>query len=262
MSAIANQPNPTDVELQRVVEAARDALTDEMVTRFAATASDAVELIDQVNRSGLAKSIPVLAEMVNNGDLLRLAQLARVYTSAEDALTDEMVGRLSEAVGEGLGLLDRIHRSGLDRALPTIARMVQDGDLERLAQLARVYSSAEDALTDEMVGRLAETVGEGLSLIDRVSRGGAGRLVEMMERMEATGALARIAETLPKLAERMDMVESLLGCLEKAVADSAKAPRAKGGLGGLWQVVRDGETQDSLNFLLTFSKQIRTTCRR
>jgi uncharacterized protein YjgD (DUF1641 family) len=262
MSAIANQVNTTDVELQRVVEAARDALTDEMVTRFAGTASDAVELIDQVNRSGLAKAIPVLAEMVNNGDLDRLAQLARVYTSAEDALTDEMVGRLSEAVGEGLGLLDRVQRSGLEKALPTIARMVHDGDLERLAQLARVYSSAEDALTDEMVGRLAETVGEGLSLVDRLSRGGAGRLVEMMERMESSGAMARIADTLPKLVERLETMEGILQCLEKASRESAKAPPAKGGFGGLWQLVTNPETQDSMRFLLSFAKQLRTTCAR
>ena len=122
-----------------------------------------------------------------------------------------------------MGLLDQVNRSGLEKALPVLSRMVADGDLDRLAQLARVYSSAEDALTDEMVGRIAETVGEGLSLLDRLSRGGAGRLVEMMEHMEASGALERVATTLPKLLERMDHLEQLLNCVDAAAADTASA---------------------------------------
>ena len=75
-----------------------------------------------------------------------------------------MIGRLSEAVGEGLNLLDQVNRAGLDRAIPALAEMVNNGDLNRMVKLARVYSSAEDALSDEMVGRLTETVGNGLSL--------------------------------------------------------------------------------------------------
>ena len=103
-------------------------------------------------------------------------EVQRVVEAARDALTDEMVGRLTEAVGEGLSLLDQVNRSGLEKALPSIARMVRDGDLERLVQLARVYGSAEDALSDEMIGRLAETLAEGLSLMDRLSRGGDRQL--------------------------------------------------------------------------------------
>ena len=64
---MSGQPEgaPTlNVEVERVVAAASDAMTDEMVTRLAATAGDAVELIDQVNRAGLARAIPALAQMV------------------------------------------------------------------------------------------------------------------------------------------------------------------------------------------------------
>src|SRR5574340_26066 len=104
-----------DFEVERVVSAARDALTDEMVSRLASTAGDAVDLLDQVNRAGLTRALPALTRMITNGDLDRLSQLARVYSAAEDALTDEMVGRMSEAVGDGLGLLDRVNRAGLDR---------------------------------------------------------------------------------------------------------------------------------------------------
>lgn len=259
MATTAEDVNGTREEMRRLAEAARDALNDEMVSRLAGTAGDAIELIDQVNRTGLGKAIPSLAQMVNNGDLERLVQLARVYGSAEDALTDEMVGRLSEAVGGGLSLLDQVNRSGLEKALPVLSRMVADGDLDRLAQLARVYSSAEDALTDEMVGRVAETIGEGLSLLDRLGRGGAGRLVEMMEHMEASGALERVATTLPKLMERMEHLEQLLKSFETAAAETAKEELAQGGIGGLWQLMRDAETQQTLQYLVKLGKHIRSS---
>jgi uncharacterized protein YjgD (DUF1641 family) len=183
-------------------------------------------------------------------------ELQRVVEAARDALTDVMVERLSEAAGEGLSLLDQINRSGLEKALPSIARMVADGDLERIVQLARVYGSAEDALSDEMIGRLAETIVEGLSLMDRLSRGGALQLVEMLEKMHASGALERIAATLPKLMERLDAVEHVLGSLENAVAETSLLPAPEGGLGGVWQIMRDPETQRSLQLLQNFGKHL------
>jgi uncharacterized protein YjgD (DUF1641 family) len=184
-------------------------------------------------------------------------EVQRVVEAARDALTDEMVGRLTEAVGEGLSLLDQINRSGLEKALPSIARMVRDGDLERIVQLARVYGSAEDALSDEMIGRLAETLAEGLSLMDRLSRGGVLRLVEMMERMHASGALERIAVTLPKLMERLEHIEHVLGSLEKAVAEADRMPAPRGGVGGMLQIMRDAESQRGMQLLQAFSKNLR-----
>jgi uncharacterized protein YjgD (DUF1641 family) len=246
-------------EVGRVIAAARDSMTDEMVGRLAGSAAEALDLMDKAGRAGLAKAIPVLAEMVNNGDLERLSQLARIYHAAQDALTDEMVGRLSDAAGDGLSLLDQVNRSGLDKALPVLSRMVADGDLERLSQLARVYSSAQDALTDEMVGRLAETVGESLSLLDRLNRSGAVRLVEMLEHLESSGSLERVANTLPKLLERLDMVAGLLACLESAANKSRTLPTA-GGIGGLWRIMTDEKTTRSLQFLLSMSEQMQEHC--
>lgn len=246
-------------EVQRVISAARDAMTDEMVGRLAGTAAEALDLVDQASRAGLGKAIPVLAEMVKNGDLERLSQLARVYHASQDALSDDMIGRLTETVGGGLNLLDQINRSDFIKALPTISRMAADGDLERISQLARVYSSAQDALTDEMVGRLAETLGEGLSLLDRLNRGGAGRLVEMLEKLESTGALERIATALPTVLERLEMIAGLFNCLEEAATKSREKPAA-GGIGGLWRILTDEKTARSLQFLLSFSQQMQEKC--
>jgi hypothetical protein len=257
MDGQANQAPGVDYEVERVISAARDALTDEMVSRMAATAGDAVDLIDQVNRAGLARALPALTRMINNGDIDRLSQLARVYSAAEDALTDEMIGRLTQAVGEGLALLDQVNRAGLDRAIPVLAELVNNGDLQRLAKLARVYASAEDALTDEMVGRLTETVGNGLSLLDRFSRGGAEHVVTMLEGLQKSGALERIATMLPALADRLTTVQEVLLSIDDAAKASQAAPPSAGGFGGLWQMMRDPETQDTLRFMLGLGKQLR-----
>jgi hypothetical protein len=257
MNGQSQEPRAVDLEVERVVAAARDALTDEMVSRLATTAGDAMDLMDQVNRAGLARAIPALAQLVNNGDLDRLSQVARLYSSAQDSLTDEMIGRLSQAIGDGLALLDQINRAGLDRAIPALAEIVNNGDLNRLVKLARVYGSAEDALTDEMVGRLTETVGNGLSLLDRASRGGAEHVVNMLERLQDSGALERIATMLPQLADRLATVQAVLQSVDAAAAASRSAAPSAGGIGGLWQLMRDPEAQDTLRFLLAVGKQLR-----
>jgi hypothetical protein len=186
-------------------------------------------------------------------------EIERLIAAGRDSLTDEMVGRLAGSAAEALDLVDKAGRSGLSKAIPALAEMVNNGDLERLSQLARVYHAAQDALTDEMVGRLAETLGEGMSLLDRVNRSGFWRLVEVMERLESTGALERIASSLPQLLERLDMVAGLLSCLESAASKSQAQPAA-GGIGSLWHIMTDEKTVRSLQFMQSVSEQMQEHC--
>lgn len=186
-------------------------------------------------------------------------EIERVIAAARDSLTDEMVGRLAGSAAEALDLVDKAGRAGLSKAIPALAEMVNNGDLERLSQLARVYHAAQDALTDEMVGRLAETFGESLSLLDRVNRSGFWRLVEVMERLESTGALERIASSLPQLLNRLDMVAGLLTCLENAAQKTQVQPVA-GGIGSLWNMMTDEKTVRSLQFLQVMSEQLQEHC--
>ena len=188
------------------------------------------------------------------------AEVERVAAAARDALTDEMVSRVSEAVGGGLALVDAVQRSGLDRAIPALVQLIDNGDLQRLVRLARVYSSAEDALTEEMVGRIAETIGNGLSLLDRLSRGGGERIVAMLERLENAGSLEKLAATLPRILDRLDQVHAMLECVELAAVASQKAPRSAGGVGGAWRIVRDAEAQDTLGFMMLVGKNLRSRC--
>jgi uncharacterized protein YjgD (DUF1641 family) len=189
-------------------------------------------------------------------------EMERVVAAARDSLTDEMVARLAGTATDAMDIIDRVNRSGLSAAIPTLAEMVNNGDLDRLAKVARVYASAEDALTDEMIGRLAETMAEGMSLLDRLSRGGAGRMIEMMARLESSGALERIAQSLPRLLERMEMFEAMLSALDRASAAAEKAPRSAGGFGGLWSLLRDPDNQDALRFLIGLGKEMRAGAQR
>ena len=262
MDGQTDQATTIDAEVQRVISAARDALTDEMIARMASTAGDDIDLMDQVNRAGLARALPALTRMITNGDVDRLSQLARVYSASEDALTDEMVGRLASATSEGLELIDQVNRAGLARAIPALAQLVHSGDLERMVQLARLYGSAQDALTDEMVGRIADTVGSGLLLVDRFNRGGAEPLLQVLEHLHASGALERIARALPLLLQRLDQVERMLHCVEQAARAVEQAPQPSGGFGALWSMVTDADNQASLRFLMQLGRELRSAASR
>ena len=48
MNAQTEDAKAINTEVERVMSAARDALTDEMVSRMATTAGDAAELLDQI----------------------------------------------------------------------------------------------------------------------------------------------------------------------------------------------------------------------
>lgn len=185
-------------------------------------------------------------------------EIEGLVAAAQDALTDEMVGRLSATIGDGMALMDQISRAGLERAIPALAEMLNNDDLQRLVKLARVYGSAEDALTDEMVGRLTETVGNGLSLLDRFARGGADRVIGILESLDRSGALQQFSDTLPRLTERLARMQDMLGAIEAAASATRRLPPSRGGVGGLWQLMRDPDSQDTLRFLLAVGKELRT----
>ena len=181
----------------------------------------------------------------------------RIVNAAHDALTDEMVTRLAGMWGETVSMIDQANRAGIARALPAIARLVENGDLDRISQLARVYSSAQDALTDEMVGRMAETLGNGLLLLDRLNRGGADSVVGMLESLNASGALQRLSATLPQWLELLTMVQQLLQAVDDASAASRAAQPPRAGLRSLVRLLGNQESQQTIRFLLDVGKKLR-----
>jgi hypothetical protein len=184
-------------------------------------------------------------------------ELERLAAAAGDSLTDEMVSRLSATAADGMDLLDKVNRSGVAGALPALAQLVANGDLDRLIALARTYGAAQDAVTDEMVGRMAETVAESLSIVDRLHRAGLDRLVGALERLASGGALDRLDEATTRLAAGMELLERAIRALDAAKQEIASRPAAGGGLGGLWQLMRQPENQETLRFLLAFGRAFR-----
>jgi len=175
------------------------------------------------------------------------AELRQVVTGIQDALTDEMVTRLAQTLSDGAGLLDQLGRSGLDRAIPLLAGMVENGDLARIAQLARVLGAVQDSVTDEMVSRLADVVSGAMTLLDRLNRTDLDGLVAALPRMIA----------MFDHLEQQRVVDDLMHCLDEATAVAAASPPAGGGLKGLWTIAREPDTQEALRFLLLISKQFR-----
>src|SRR5512141_2604606 len=184
-----------------------------------------------------------------------LEELTGVATAARDAMTEDIIGRVADSAAGAMDLIDKVNRSGLGKAIPQLAQMVENGDMQRLAHLARVYGAAQDAMSEEIVGRLAEAMSEGLSLLDRLNRGGAGRLVEMLAKLEASGSLQRVAALLPTFVDRLDMVGGLLEAMESA-AKQAEAERTEGGIVSMYRMMTDPRTQETLRFMLALGQHM------
>lgn len=247
-------------EIESVVKAARDSMSDDMVARIAENATQALDLVDRVNRSGVAQALPAIAELVANGDLERLVRIARVYAAAEDAVTDHMLESITETTAAGLELLDRVNRLNLGKALPVLERLVESGDLERIAHYARVAAAAEDALSDDIVGRFAEVAAEGVTVFDQLSRSGVGKLIDLLDKMNSSGTLDTLAEKLPRLVENMEVIEKMLGCVAQAAEDVKDQPPPSGGLFPLLAMVRDPANQAFMQFAFAMGRRMKESC--
>ena len=168
-------------------------------------------------------------------------ELEHLISSAQDSMTDDMVARLSANLGDALCLLDKFNRSGIDRALPAIAQLVENGSLERLVGFGHFFGAMEDSLSDDMVNRLSLVITELASLVDKLARNdGFLRLIDLLAQEEVQ--------------------QKLFGLLDATAAATAEAealPPVKGGLGGLLKMARDPETQEALRFMALLSKQLR-----
>lgn len=168
-------------------------------------------------------------------------EIERLLASARDALTDDMVTRLSATLGDGLDLLDRVNRSGVVRALPALTRLVENGDLDRLISLARLVAAIEDSLSDDIVNRLSLVATRIAVVMDKLARNeGFMQLIDILGREEVQCALVEMAEST---------------CAAKT--EAAALPVSKGGLGGLWQLIKDPDTQDALRFVTLASRHLR-----
>ena len=114
----------------------------------------------------------------------------------------------------------------------TPASSSQPPDLAKLIELAAAISSAQDAMTDDIVTRLASAMGEGMILMDRLTRNqGRMSLLQALNQPAVQDSLECLAEAL-RSGSVMDAV-------------NAKTPKT-GGYGGLLRMAKDPDVQDAI----------------
>ncbi len=118
-------------------------------------------------------------------------------------------------------------------------------DLERLAELASLVAAAQDALTDDMVCRLASAMSEGLTLLDRLTRNeGLVRLLQVLDHPENQKLLIGLSDALTATSR-----------------DMAAAAPAKGGIVGILQLAREPGTQEGLRMLSLLGRHLSESMR-
>ena len=154
-------------------------------------------------------------------------------------------------------------------------------DVDRLALAAR------EALTDQMIERLATTGGNAMEVLDRLNdehtSAAIHRLIDRLTEMQKVGALDtacdmvmllqamrnaltdQMVERLTSYAEYMvtsvanedvcDLVTHACQAMNEAAEESAKAP-ARGGLMATIALLSKPETQRSLQFLMNFATKL------
>jgi uncharacterized protein YjgD (DUF1641 family) len=120
-----------------------------------------------------------------------------------------------------------------------------DGDLQRLTEFAHLVTSAQDALTDDMVNRLASAFSEGINLLDRLTRNeGFTHLLREMDR---------------------PVNQRFLVCLSNAFTHASRelatAPPASGGIGGLVKLLSDPGVQEGLRLVSVIAARMAQSLR-
>ncbi len=161
-------------------------------------------------------------------------------------LTDDMVGRLSETASEALTVLDGVKRARLAEALPVLEALVSSGDLARLAHMARLLGAAEDALTDDLVTRLAALGSAAMTWLDRL------QTVDVERLLGALPGLLAVVEA----AQAEGLVDDAVRAMRTLRARMQAVPPPAGGLAGLWALARDRDNQRVMQALLIAARTV------
>lgn len=117
-------------------------------------------------------------DAMTNDDLQRLVEFAQLVTAARDAMSDDIVSRLSGAFSEGITLLDRLTRNeGLMSLLQVLDRQESQNFLVAVSKAIH-ESSQEIASTPPAIGGIGCTLRvvrdpgtlEGLRLLSLIGK--------------------------------------------------------------------------------------------
>jgi uncharacterized protein YjgD (DUF1641 family) len=118
-------------------------------------------------------------------------------------------------------------------------------DLQRLVEFAQLVTAARDAMSDDIVHRLAGAFSEGMTLLDRLTRNeGLMSLLQVLDRQES---------------------QNFLIALSKAIHESSQeisaAPPAVGGIGCTLRVMRDPGILEGLRLMSLIGKHLSNSLR-
>ena len=122
---------------------------------------------------------------------------------------------------------------------------LDEATVASLVEIINLLGSARDAMSDEMVARMAGAISEGLVLLDRLTRNaGLMQLLQVLDRQESQNMLIALSEAIHAVSREIP----------------AEAP-ARGGLGCMLRVVRDPGTLESLRLLSVIGKHMSRSLR-
>ncbi len=155
-------------------------------------------------------------------------ELNRLIEAAGNAMTDQMVGRLSETLGNGMEVLDRLNdedtRAAVHSLLDELTVMHRTGSLAATFELIHLLAAMRNAMTDSMVERLSIFV----------------------EHMMTNLANEEVA----------DLAHAAKEAVNEAVRESADY-KAPGGIMATLKMLGDPKTQASIVFLRTLAENLR-----
>ncbi len=156
-----------------------------------------------------------------------LGELERFAVAAQDALTDNMVERLSTTGANALEVVDRLNdeetREAVHYAIDQLTELHRIGGLQTLFEMVALLHAARSAATDNIVERLFE-------------------FTEQMLNTLATDEMATL-------------VDNLTTSMDEASVESQKRP-AKGGLFATLSMLAKPETQRSLQYFLLIGEKM------
>jgi len=113
---------------------------------------------------------------------------------------------------------------------PEVSPALNERTVNDLAEMVDLLASARDAMSDDMIVRLAKTASESVMLLDRLVRNeGVMQLLQVLERSETQYLLISLADALGRMSREL-----------------ATAPPATGGFAGLIKLARAPGTQEGL----------------
>jgi uncharacterized protein YjgD (DUF1641 family) len=155
-------------------------------------------------------------------------EVQRLFMAVSEALTDQMVERLSTTGSNSLEVIDRLNDEDTREAVLTfldqMTALHRAGGLVAMFEIIHMLGAIRNALTDPMIERLTTFLENTVNTL-------------------STEAIAGMAE------------DSCMA-LRDARAKMEDAPQPRGGIFTTLRMLSEPETQHSLRFLLAFASQL------